>query len=210
MRYFLTERIHRYFVLHRLANGGWQLRGEMEKTSTAFTQAFAGAPCKSQFALCSKWQICMGLHDQLHLRCFEQVHILVFCAIFAPASSCCVLLMVVAVGAASFGASHGSICWSLLVKSRNSENLEWNQKNNTPNCLKGLRFGSSRLPLSAWMPRLKRRNISHAFPVARPLPWLPLLEMRCPKYEGSQGDAVMQLTPVLYGFIRLYCFWRLP
>lgn len=57
------------------------------------------------------------------------------------------------------------------------------------------------------MPRLKRRNISHAFPVARPLPWLPLLEMRCPKYEGSQGDAVMQLTPVLYDFIWLYYYY---
>ena len=67
------------------------------KRGLMITQAFAGAPCKSQFALCAKWQICMGLHDQLHLRCLEQVHILVFCVIFAPASSCCVLFWVVAI-----------------------------------------------------------------------------------------------------------------
>lgn len=189
----------------------------MEKTSTAFTQAFAGAPCKSQFALCSKWQICMGLHDQLHLRCLEQVHILVFCGIFAPASSCCVLFWVVVI------VGDGGWWWWRWARQRlgrvmvlSAEACWWSPE--IQKTLSEIKKKYSKLPKGSAVCFLEASIVgldatsqaSKHFAClsgGTPLALAAFVGDEVPKIRESRWCSWHQF---LYGFIMLYCFWRLP
>lgn len=117
-------------------------------------------------------------------------------------------VMVVAVGAATFGASHGSICWSLLVKSRNSENLEWNQKKYSK-LPKGsvVWFEASIVGLDATSQASKHFACLSG---GTPLALAAFVGDEVPKIRESRWCSWHRFYMALLCFIAFGCFWRLP